>query len=342
MNRERYARHLMDVEGCDAAFSADHADELYDLAERDLMLDLAMDPDDHHYGPDLILRYLPALTEEHPSAHLLQLIDEKRRSIFSVRDAARQTLRHLEIIHADASPGMSERLIRELTEPDRLENEPLTALEFAKQFGKILKHYDVPQGERTVRRIWKTIAAYRALPPVLSFIAADSLPPYLDRGPVHDAASGETVHSDMVTPQRYLDPTDRGECGNAELLHEASLDTIRDEYGRLTLVESEDGTPVGSIKWDGYPSMVGLRTVIDSRGRHAVLPGAVYKLDESTERGVLHDQASGLRFARRRFAPIRLQPVRTMGGYWAGTQEYGDYRALIEGALTRPEFRKRG
>lgn len=342
MKQEHYRRHLVAVEGCDEEFAEWHSEELYTMAERDLMLDIAMDPNDTRYGVDLLLRYLPALLEDHDPAHLLRLIDAKRDVIFSARDAARQTLRHLEIIADHADMGIQARLIEALTTAKRLRNDPMTALEFGKQFGKILRHFDSPANTRVVRQIWDVIACYRALPPVLSFIAPEELPDYLDRGPIEEATSARVVASDMVTPRRYLDPTDKGECDNAEVFHQRALADHGDGYGRLTIVEADDGTPVGSIKWDGYPSMLGLRTVIDGAGRHSVMPGGVYKLSERVERDVLDDENLGQRFARRRYAELELQPVRMLGGYWPGRLDHEEFRDIIDDVLTRPEFRKHG
>ncbi len=342
MKQEHYRLHLVAAEGCDEEFAEWRSEELYAMAGRDLMLDAAMDPDDTRYGVDLLLRYLPALLEDHDPAQLMSLIDAKRGMIFSTRDAARQTLRHLEIIGDHADMVMQTRLIDELTAAKRLRSDPMTALEFAKQFGKILRHFDSSSNTRVVRRIWDVIAQYRALPPVLSFLAPEELPDYLDRGPIEEATSAKVVASDMVTPRRYLDPTDKGECDNAEVFHQRALAGHGDGYGRLTIVEADDGTPVGSVKWDGYPSMLGLRTVIDSAGRHAVMPGGVYKLSERVERDVLDDENLGDRFARRRYAELELQPVRVLGGYWPGRLDHEEFREIIEDVLTRPQFRKRG
>jgi hypothetical protein len=345
MNQSDYQRHLIAVEGCDETFASRHAEQLYQAAEHDYLLAASMDPDDEMLGLDLVLKYLPAVLDEHDPRDVMELLDAKRHRVHSLRDSARHALRHLELIREHADVGAQGRLLAALTDRERLEAEPIAALELAKQFPKILRHYDKPGTAAAVQRVWRGIAMFRALPPVLSFTAPGKLPSYLDRDVIAecmDRKPEDVVRSDMIVPRRYLDPTDMGACGAAEGLHAMALEPGRDEFGMCTVVEAEDGTPVGSIKWENYPSMLGLHSVVDSHGRHAVMPGAIYKVPEQVQREVLDDENAGRRFARRRYKKLQVQPVRTLGDYWPGSMEYGDYRAMIAKALRLPELQKRG
>lgn len=337
MKQPEYAQFLAETEEYGLVFATQVAHDIYhpssDMAD---CIEDAMDPNSQIFGPDTLIRYLPALLDRYDAHDVMQRIHTKRKKIFSLRDCVRQALKHLELLHSHATTEQLHDLFAVLLNPGAVGQSSKVALECADQFAKVVRVLDTESTAQIVTNIWDTVCRYRALAKALAFTGKDALPAYLDRAPIAEQCSADIVRSDVVVPTRHIDPTDRGLCANAEISHTETLDPEERGYGMCTLLEADDGTPVGSVKWNGYPSMLGLRTVIDSRGRHTILPGVLYKIGGAME----HRSRPEGRFARVRPQQIQVQPARALGDFWPGSPSYEDYRAIIAAALQRPEFAK--
>jgi hypothetical protein len=343
MNEREYAQFLIESEEYEPEFAGIHAYNTYNpTPSTQLRIAAALNLKDRISGPEVLLRHLPALLETHGHEQVLQAIHRKRGHILSIREAVRQSLKHLELLKHSAKPQQLQELFGMLLHRGVIRQSPQIALDYAEQFAKVLRVMPDEEDRPIVHAIWDIVCEHRALAPVLAFTPQSILPPHVSRTAIVEQTDADHVESDMVTPRRYIDPTMFGSCASAEAWHEKTLDPDHKDFGACTLLESEDGTPVGSIKWFGYLSMLGLRTVVDSQGRYTVMPGAVYKVSGEAERMVDALRHADARFARIRLPRVELQPVRALGDFWPGSPSYADYRTLIQEALRHPQFAKQG
>lgn len=343
MNQQEYERFLVEQGQFEPEYAGMHAHQTYNpTVTVQQRIDASLRPEDRISGPEVLLRHLPALLETHDPNVVIQRIHQKRGHILSIREGVRQALRHLDLLKQFASPQQLDDLFTVLFSPAVIHHSPQIALDYAEQFQSVLRVLSSETDRGITEKIWNIICEYRALAPVLAFTAASALPPYLPREAIAEQTDAEHIRSDMILPRRYIDPSLTGSCVSAELLHEKPLDPEQKHFGACTVLETDDGTPVGSIKWEGYISMLGLRTVVDSEGRFTIMPGAIYKVGKDVERVVDRHRYSDARFARIRPLSIELQPVRTLGDFWPGGYSYQEYRALIDQALKHPAFAKKG
>lgn len=123
---------------------------------------------------------------------------------------------------------------------------------------------------------------------------------------------------DEIVTHRYLHPY-CGDCGMMETTHDNTLlnkDSKRHcDYGNAVLISVND-ILIGSLKFSGERSMVGLRTIKDQEGRYPLVLGGVYALSKEVGYAAeIVQREAGSYFSKLHLEKLAVSPLRFLGSY---------------------------
>jgi hypothetical protein len=213
---------------------------------------------------------IPALIEgTRFSFNPTEWVDTTTRNPYSWATRTKQVLRHINLWKDEATPEIKERFLRRLRKRDGTD----ATHTFALYIDTIMKEYK----EDFVNELLESVMGGYDILPLLSETTLERLPKKYRDEVTEWTTLDDKTECEGIVPVRRTDQY-VGRCFRLKKFHHQTLvdpDQEPKKYGNVTILYWNRKL-VGSMKMEENPSLLGLRTVRDSQGRHPLVTGGAY------------------------------------------------------------------